>query len=124
MFKNGIDLKMLGIWNLVITALVLLVRLFYTPAEVMKNSLWAMPLLTLGLGLLLVYRSTKIFDKGNAVLTTRMLLLVGSILFLAVKYQPLTQDKAGWLHLSSIIILLAALSWYFVRWALHKKVAI
>lgn len=124
MFKNGIDLKILGIWNLAITALVLVVRMFYSPAEVMTNSLWAMPLLTLGLGLLLIYRSTKIFDQGNAVLTARMLLFVGSCLFLAVKYQPLSAEKTSNLHLTAIIILLTALSWYFVRWAARKSVAI
>jgi len=124
MFKNSIDLKMLGIWNLAITAVVLVVRLFSTPAEVMTTSLWAMPLFTLALGLLLVYRGTNRLDKGNAVLRVRMLLFVGSIAFLAVKYQPLTEEKASWLYLSSIIILLAALSWYFVRWAMRKTVAI
>jgi len=124
MFKNGIDLKMLGVWNLAITALVLVVRLFSSPAEVMATSLWAMPLFTLGLGLLLVYRGTNRLDTGNAVLRVRMLLFVGSCLFLAVKYQPLSMEKTSNLHLTAIIILLAALSWYFVRWVSRKSVAI
>lgn len=124
MFKNGIDLKSLGIWNLVITALVLIVRLFSTPDEVMANALWVMPLLTLALGLLLIYRSTKTFDKGNAALRVRMLLFVGSVMFLAVKFKPTAGENTYWLYISSILLLLAALGWYFVRWSFRKSVAI
>jgi hypothetical protein len=39
MFKNGIDLKMLGIWNLAIAVLVLPAHLITIPAEVYAESL-------------------------------------------------------------------------------------
>lgn len=115
---------MLGIFNLVITALVLLIRLFTGPSGALESPLWAIPLLTLGLGLLLIYKSTNHIAKGKATLRVRLVLFVGSVLYITVKYQPLAAEKILWLHSTACVLLLAGLGWYFLRWWSNKTVAI
>lgn len=122
MFRNGLDLKSLGIWNLVITVLVLLVRLTGNPAAMYATSLWAMPLLTLGLGLLLIYRSTKQWDNGGAVLRARLTLFSGAVVFVALKFSAFDETRLMYSYLAATTMLLAGLLWYFMRWYVRKSV--
>lgn len=124
MFKNGIDLKSLGIWNLVITVIVLIVRLAGTTAAAYDGPLWAMPLLTLGLGLLLIYKANGQFDRGNAALRTRLILFTGAVMFVTLKYAAIDESKMLYAYIGVNILLLAGLSWYFVRWYVRKTVLI
>lgn len=124
MFKNGIDLKSLGIWNLVITAVVLIVRFFAVYTDVLAEPLWAMPLFTLGLGLLLIYRATNKLDTGRGVKFARLALLIGSVDLVMLKILTLDPDRLQWLFLTANAFLLAGLCWYFLRWYLRKEVLI
>ncbi len=124
MFKNGIDLKALGVWNLVITVIVLLVRLLDNSETAYQGQLWFMPLLTLGLGLLLIYKATNRFEKGSTALRTRLLLFVGAIAFVSVKYMPADTDNWLYSYIAASAMLLVGLGWYFVRWTIRKSVLI
>jgi hypothetical protein len=124
MFNKGIDLKSLGIWNLVITVLVLLVRLAENPAAMYAQSLWAMPLLTMGLGLFLIFRSTNQWDKGGAVLRARLMLFAGTILFIALKFSAFDDVRLMYSYWAVSLMLLVALLWYFIRWYVRKSVLI